>query len=177
MQYSLKRKKNLKTLRIVINADATVEVRAPFSLPIEKIDSFIGQKASWIKKHLEFFSRQVKTLNTLKVAQPTYEACKFRAKKLVCERLKIINQELGFNYNRVVIKNQRSKWGSCSCLKNLNFNYRILFLPLELADYLIAHELCHLREMNHSRSFYKLLRSIMPDFYSRQRELKKYACK
>jgi predicted metal-dependent hydrolase len=82
------------------------------------------------------------------------------------------NQLYNFTYNRVTIRNTRSRWGSCSSKKNLNFNYRILFLPPELQDYLIVHELCHLQEMNHAPQFWSLVAQQVPDYQLRMQQLR-----
>ena len=174
MEFLLKRKHKLKSLRITVNSAAAVVVHAPLTLPFSKINDFINKKAAWIRKQQEFFLLHAKKLDTGAVARPNYESCKNRARKLVMERLKFLNENLGFEYNRISIKNQRSKWGSCSSAGNLNFNYRILFLPIDLVDYLIVHELCHTRQLNHSRDFWRLVYSILPDAKQRTRELKKY---
>lgn len=88
------------------------------------------------------------------------------------ERLEHFGQLYNLTYNRVAIRNTRSRWGSCSSKKNLNFNYRILFLPPELQDYLIVHELCHLQEMNHAKQFWDLVALQCPDYTLRVQELR-----
>ena len=94
------------------------------------------------------------------------------ARVLVKAKLEHFNQHYGFKYNRISIRNQRSRWGSCSKQGNLNFNYRIIFLPPALADYLIVHELCHLQEFNHSRAFWALVTQTIPHYQTVRRELK-----
>lgn len=94
------------------------------------------------------------------------------ARILVHARLEYFNQLYGFSYNRIFIKNQKSRWGSCSSKKNLNFNYRIALLPTELQDYLIVHELCHLAEMNHSKNFWKLVERAVPEYKRLNKRLK-----
>lgn len=96
-----------------------------------------------------------------------YVEHKEAARTLVHARLAHYNQFYNFNYNRVAIRNTRSRWGSCSSKQNLNFNYRILFLPPELQDYLIVHELCHLQEMNHAQSFWDLVAEQVPQYKQR----------
>jgi len=93
-----------------------------------------------------------------------YAEHKEAARTLVHERLTHYNQYYRYQYNRVAIRNTRSRWGSCSSQKNLNFNYRILFLSPELQDYLIVHELCHLQEMNHAPQFWALVAQQIPDY-------------
>ncbi|MBI2411220.1 MAG: M48 family metallopeptidase [Candidatus Kerfeldbacteria bacterium] len=95
------------------------------------------------------------------------------ARALVHERLQYFNSLYQFTFHRVSIRNQRSRWGSCSQAGNLNFNYRIIFLPGDLVDYIIVHELCHLKEMNHSARFWHLVAQTIPDYAARRRYLKK----
>jgi len=92
-----------------------------------------------------------------------YEKHKHAARRLVHERLAHFNQQYNFRFGRVSIKNQRTRWGSCSKLGNLNFNYKIALLPQPLADYLIVHELCHLGEFNHSSRFHALVARALPN--------------
>ena len=96
-----------------------------------------------------------------------YVEHKEAARALCLSRLEHFNNHYNFTYNRVAIRNTRSRWGSCSSKKNLNFNYRILFLPPELQDYLIVHELCHLQEMNHAAGFWSLVAEQVPDYKQR----------
>jgi hypothetical protein len=93
------------------------------------------------------------------------------ARVLVHERLAHFNQHYNFRFNRVSIKNQRTRWGSCSKLGNLNFNYKIALLPPQLVDYLIVHELCHLAEFNHSPRFHALVARAVPNHRELRRML------
>jgi predicted metal-dependent hydrolase len=94
------------------------------------------------------------------------------ARKLVHEKLEYWNQFYGFAYNRVAIRNTRRCWGSCTSLKNLNFSYKLLFLPPHLQDYIIVHELCHLKELHHKESFWALLAEQIPAYEASITELK-----
>ena len=96
------------------------------------------------------------------------------ARALVYTRLAHYNQYYGLVYNRVTIRNQRRCWGSCTSLKNLNFSYKLLFLPEEVCDYVIVHELCHLKEMNHGPAFWALVAETMPHYKVCRRALKTY---
>lgn len=87
-----------------------------------------------------------------------------KARELTLARLHHFNQHYNFTWNRVAIRNQRRRWGSCSSLKNLNFNYKILFLPSHLQDYIIVHELCHLMELNHGQAFWNLVAEQIPHY-------------
>ena len=85
------------------------------------------------------------------------------------------NAHYGFSFGRVAIRDQRSRWGSCSKKGNLNFNYRLLFLPLPLVDLVIVHELCHLKEFNHSSAFWALVEQTIPDLALRRNALRHHA--
>ncbi|MCA9365610.1 M48 family metallopeptidase [Candidatus Kaiserbacteria bacterium] len=101
-----------------------------------------------------------------------YTEHKELARELVLTRLNQWNQFYGLEWNRVAIRNQKTCWGSCTSLKNLNFSYRLLFLPPHLQDYIIVHELCHLSELNHSPAFWDLVAMTMPDYHMHKRELR-----
>ncbi len=102
-----------------------------------------------------------------------YREHKEAARAFVHARLLAINAEhYNFTYNRVAIRNTRSRWGSCSKRGNLNFNYRLLFLPPHLADYVIAHELCHLQEFNHGPHFWALVEKVIPGYRQCRAELR-----
>ena len=101
-----------------------------------------------------------------------YVAHKEAARSLVLARLAHFSQYYEVTWNRVAIRNQKRCWGSCSAKKNLNFNYKILFLPAHLADYIIVHELCHLVEMNHGQKFWDLVAEQMPEYVAHVRELR-----
>lgn len=96
-----------------------------------------------------------------------------RAGALVKIKLEYWNQFYNFSYNRVAIKAHKGRWGSCSRLKNLNFNCKIIFLPEALVDYIVVHELCHLGELNHSPKFWNLVAQAMPGYLTRRAELRK----
>lgn len=107
-----------------------------------------------------------------------YLAHKAAARMVILERLEFFNQYYGFTYKRVAIRNTARSWGSCSSLGNLNFSYKLLFLPAALRDYVIVHELCHLRELNHGEQFWILVSACIPDYAllrSRLREIDKSA--
>src|SRR5256885_69333 len=93
------------------------------------------------------------------------------AETLVNERLLHFNQFYTFTYNKVTVRDQKSRWGSCSSKKNINFNYRLALIPPHLADYVIVHELCHIGQMNHSQKFWDLVAKTIPDYAKRRREL------
>ena len=106
-----------------------------------------------------------------------YNEHKEAAGVLVHAKLEKLNAHYGFTYGRVTIRDQRSRWGSCSKKGNLNFNYRLLFLPEELSDAVVVHELCHLKEFNHSSKFWALVGETIPDYIERKKKLAKLSLK
>ena len=95
------------------------------------------------------------------------------ARTFVENRISYFNKFYNFKINRIAIKNTKTRWGSCSSKGNLNFNYKIIYLKPELADYLIVHELCHLGELNHSRRFWALVSKTIPDYAKINEDLRK----
>lgn len=105
------------------------------------------------------------------------EALRAQAKRELPPRLAALAAQHGFTYNKVFIKNNVSNWGSCSSLKNINLNLRLVTLPPELQDYVMLHELCHLRYLNHGREFHALLESVCPGHRELARRMKEYKIK
>ncbi len=97
------------------------------------------------------------------------------ARELVRKKVEEFAGVYGFKFGKISVRNQRTRWGSCSRKGNLNFNYKIALLPARLADYIVVHELCHLGEFNHSQKFWDLVAKTMPDYLALRAELRKHA--
>ena len=96
-----------------------------------------------------------------------------KAEEVIRDRLDFFNEHYGFSFNRVTMRDQKSRWGSCSRLRNLNFNWRLIMAPIEVIDYVVVHELCHLKEMNHSPRYWSLVAEIMPNHKEMRHWLRK----
>lgn len=105
---------------------------------------------------------------------PEVERMRAQAKAQLPPRLAALAAQHGFQYKRVFIKNNRTNWGSCSSLGNINLNLRLVSLPPELQDYVMLHELCHLKYLNHSPQFHALLESVCPGHRALERQIKQY---
>ena len=128
---------------------------------------------SYIRRRLRPRSRPRKKISKKKVAShSSFHLHKKVALELCHARLAHFNSFYNLSYKKVSIKNQTSRWGSCSRRGNLNFNYRIALLPPEIADYIIVHELCHLGEFNHSKKFWDLVAKTVPDWNKLRAQLK-----
>lgn len=112
-----------------------------------------------------------------KVADDSWKIHKDHALTLVQEIIKTLPSNFKFEFNHLRVRNQKTRWGSCSSKGNLNFNYRIIYLPYELAEYLVIHELCHLKEMNHSKKYWLLVKTLCPNHKILSKRLKKFPMK
>ncbi len=158
-----------KTVALRVTGPHAAEIRAPADMPREQIDDFLNRHRAWLEKRLA--ARQEETLPRFSEAE--IRALADRALKIIPERARHFAALLGVAYGRVTIRNQKSKWGSCSGKGNLNFNCLLVLCPPQALDYVVIHELCHLREMNHSPAFWALVERAMPDYQTWREWLKK----
>lgn len=109
----------------------------------------------------------------VKKSKAEYENNKEQTRTLVIQKIIEFNTFYHFNFGRISIRNQRSRWGSCSKKRNLNFNYRLALIPNALVDYVVVHELCHLGEFNHSKDFWNLVAQTIPNHVEIRKQLHK----
>lgn len=136
------------------------ERREEEDMPMMLIERFVTKRADWIReKQVHFAKNPVSAFSLLfrKRDRREFAALRDRALVILTERLEHFNKIYGFTYGRITIRDQHSRWGSCSAKGNINFNYKLILLPDELRDYVVVHELCHLGEFNHSRAFWSLV--------------------
>ncbi|MEI6400163.1 MAG: SprT family zinc-dependent metalloprotease [bacterium] len=173
MEYIIKKNKRSKSIRISVKGNGEVVVTMPYRLPKYFAERFVESKKDWIaEKITEMKSRPPRPQKLLAhYSAKDFKEHKEQALRLVNERITHFNKWYQFDFAHVVIRNQKTRWGSCSGKKNLNFNYKIVFLPSELADYLIVHELCHLAQMNHGPKFWALVAEQIPDYKERRKQL------
>ncbi|MDP2363088.1 MAG: M48 family metallopeptidase, partial [Ignavibacteria bacterium] len=107
-----------------------------------------------------------------KSSRREYLAVKGQALKLAKQKIEEFNAIYNFRYQKISIRNQKTRWGSCSRKGNLNFSYRIIHLPEKHFDYIVVHELCHLKELNHSRDFWSLVAQTIPDYKEIRKEIR-----
>ena len=161
-----------KTLAVQIRADGSVVVRAPKRMAKYKIEEFLKEKQDWILSHREraLAAAEQKKENGLTEAER--KAAIRRAAQMLAEKTAHFAKEMGVTYGRITIREQKTRWGSCSSKGNLNFNCLLLLAPAEVLDYVVVHELCHRREMNHSPKFWAEVERILPDYHARRKWLK-----
>lgn len=161
-------------MRLAVYCDGSVVITTPHDLRETVAERFIREKTEWLFSKLAFF-KQFEGKPVARYSHDDYLKYKDGALNFVQERVKYFADQHGFHYNNIAIKNQKTCWGSCSRKANLNFNYKILFLPEKVQNYIIVHELCHLREFNHSKRFWKLVASMFPDYREIKAELRKHS--
>jgi len=160
-----------KSLRLAVYIDGRLVVTRPFWLSADSVRRFIREKADWIiakLDHFRDFPRPLLVSNN----RTDYLARREEARQLVSDRLAHFNKFYNFKYQVISIRNQATRWGSCSKKGNLNFNYRLLDLPPRVADYIVVHELCHLKEFNHSTRFWSLVAQTLPDYKELRRTMR-----
>lgn len=164
---------NRKSIAIEIKPDATVCVRAPFFMKDEEIYSFVKEKEEWIKEHLEEVkARKQKNENVQKMTMEEIRQLADLALKTIPPKVEYYAKKMNVDYGRITIRNQKTRWGSCSGKRNLNFNCLLMLTPEAVLDYVVVHELCHLIEMNHSEAFWQQVARVMPDYEKHRKWLK-----
>ena len=156
-----------RTVAVQITHDGRVVVRAPLWMSGGKIEAFLESKRSWIEKHLSHAAPQLPPLTEEEIT-----ALMAAAKEDLPRRVERLALQVGVSVNRVTIRCQRTRWGSCSAKGNLNLNCLLMICPEEVRDYVVVHELCHRREMNHSPRFWAEVERVMPDYRRHRRWLK-----
>ena len=172
MEYTLIKSRR-KTIAVEVR-DSGVIVRAPNRTTKREADAFVAKHASWIKRQQEKLASRRAEADTLpKLTDEELAELRRRAAEYIPGRVAYYARIMGLTYGRVTLRMQKSRWGSCSAKKNLNFNILLMLTPPEVIDSVIVHELCHLREMNHSARFYALVRAAYPEYDKWNKWLKK----
>ena len=149
-----------KTIAIQIAADGSVTVRVPKQCSRAAAEKFVEEKREWIRRKQRELEQRIWEQEEKKGQQTEWTPEYFAG-------------QMGVSFGRITIRDQKTRWGSCSARGNLNFNWRLILAPLEVLDYVVVHELAHRREMNHSDRFWKQVESVLPDYTWRKAWLKK----
>lgn len=166
---------NRKTVAIQVNSNLSVTVRAPRSTSEKDIEEILKKKEAWISKHIE----KIKETKERFEAEPTEKLTREKVIALAEEALKVIPERveyfakvIGVTYGKITVRNQKTRWGSCSSKGNLNFNCLLMLAPPEVLDYVVVHELCHRKQMNHSKAFWSEVEKVFPDYKEARKWLK-----
>lgn len=156
-----------KTISIRITPEGEILVRAPRSMPAADVRRFVESKGGWIEKHLSA-RPPVQPMTQTQLRELAH-----RALDIIPKRVAHFAPLAGVTYGRITIRNQRTRWGSCSAKGNLNFNCLLLLCPTEVLDYVVIHELCHRKQMNHSPLFWQEVERLCPDYRAHRDWLQK----
>lgn len=162
-----------KTMTLEVRRDGQVLVRAPQRMAEARIRRFVAQKTGWVLKNLEKIQRQDTSFTSV-LTQEEREKIRLKAWEIFTERALYFAKQMGVEFQKITIREQKTRWGSCSSNRNLNFNWKLLLAPPEILDYVVVHELAHLKEMNHSPAFWSEVEKILPDYKERKKWLKEY---
>ncbi len=170
IDYEYKISSRASRLRLSVFFDGRVSVVAPAGMNEDRVRRFVDFHSAWIYKRLEKFKRSpIKFLT--KSGKREFFKYRGLALKIAQERLEYFNVIYSLKFNRITIRNQKSRWGSCSRRGNLSFNYKIALLPDSLLDYVIVHEICHLAQMNHSKKFWDLVSVAIPNYKEARKQM------
>lgn len=163
-----------KTMSLEVTKEGRVLVRAPYRMPEARIRAFVEEKKEWLGRNVAKMEqrRQMKE-QTAAITEEQRRAGIEKARARIAERAAYYAPILGVTYGRITIRDQKTRWGSCSGRGNLNFTWKLILTPSEVLDYVVVHELCHRLEMNHSERFWNHVRSVLPDYQERRAWLKK----
>lgn len=158
-----------KTISLSLDENLDVLVRAPYFVSDRDVMRLVEKKADWINKHRNAYKHRsgqmasVERLTTEQLKQLAEEA-----KAYLPQRVRYYAGKMSVLYGRITIRNQRTRWGSCSGKGNLNFNCLLMLMPEAVIDYVVVHELCHRIEMNHSKRFWDQVARVLPDYRSQK---------
>jgi len=161
-----------KNIRISIKPFKGIQVSVPPAVPLRKALQFVDSKRNWIDRHLLSIKKYEE--QAIKAAKNNETIDPLLAKKQLTSHLQDLAKCFGFHYNKVSIRNQKTRWGSCSQNNNISLNRKILRLPYKLQKYILLHELVHTRYKNHSIKFWQELENILPQARELNKELKKH---
>lgn len=172
LTYVLRPHKRANRFKLTVYVDRGLVVTVPRrGYNQQSLQAFIKEHSEWVLGKLASFQRLREGMGNVD-REKEYRERREEAKQLVTEKIKYFSEKHNIPIRRITIKNQRTRWGSCSGRGNLNFNYRVVLLPPHLVDYVIFHELCHLKEFNHSVHFWNLVAKEIPNWRAVREELK-----
>lgn len=162
-----------KSIAIQVCPDGHLRIRAPRRMRDAEIVEFIEKNSSWISKQCEKMREYRESMSECPpLTLQELHALSDQALEVLPKRTAYFAEQIGVTYGRITIRNQKTRWGSCSGKGNLNFNCLLMLAPADVQDYVVVHELCHRKEMNHSPKFWAEVAKILPDYQERRTWLK-----
>lgn len=164
-----------KTVAIEITREAKVLIRAPYRMSVNEINRFVEKHMDWIAIHRQkAFKRLEEAEKDEKLDENQIRKLAEQAAAVIPGRVAYFAGQMNVSYGRITIRNQKTRWGSCSSKGNLNFNCLLMLVPSEVLDYVVIHELCHRKEMNHSVRFWHEVEKVLPGYREQEKWLKEH---
>ena len=166
-----------KSLGLEVLDANTVLARIPTRVSDRELKAFVENHRSWILEKTEVMAEREEKRKSTPAPPPELlsKTDRMKIQLKIGKRVRHYCEAMGVTVGYVTVKNQKTRWGSCSAKGNVNFNYQLAFLPDELLDYVVIHELAHRRHMNHSRAFWAEVEKYCPDYLERREQLKEYS--
>ena len=166
-----------KSLGLEVRDANTVLARIPTRVSDRELKDFVENHRSWILEKTEVMAEREEKRKSTPAPPPELlsKTDRMKIQLKIGKRVRHYCEAMGVTVGYVTVKNQKTRWGSCSAKGNVNFNYQLAFLPDELLDYVVIHELAHRRHMNHSRAFWAEVEKYCPDYLERREQLKEYS--
>ena len=166
-----------RTAALEVSQDGLVRLRLPYGYPEEQALEFLERKKAWLFQAMEKMSQRQKKREEVQAACPEIGGAKeqeyrSRAKAILTRKADAYAKKMGVTYEKLTVKDQKTRWGSCSAKGNLNFNWHIVLAPESVTDYVVIHELAHRVHMNHSAAFYQTVAAVMPDYRRQEQWMK-----
>ncbi|HWQ77625.1 MAG TPA: SprT family zinc-dependent metalloprotease [Anaerovoracaceae bacterium] len=163
-----------KTLALYVRRDGRLEVRAPLRTSRAYIDEFVLKKRDWIENTRNRLAERQDARKTIRLTKEEEAVYKKQAKAYLQQKCRHFSGIMGLRPGEIKVNGAKSRWGSCNRKGSINFTYRLLLAPEELTDYVVVHELAHLKEMNHSAKFWSIVEQTMPDYRARRKKLREF---
>lgn len=160
------------TVAIQVKRDGQIIVRAPRQMSRSKILAIVKEKEGWILSHLKEIKDRQEREPIEGLSDEEIQSLYKKAREVLPKKTGYYAKKMGVDYGRITIRMQKTRWGSCSSKGNLNFNCLLVLAPEEVQDYVVVHELCHRKQMNHSDLFWEEVEKVLPDFRKQKRWLK-----
>ncbi len=175
IKYFIRESSRSKYISLKIDSKSAVIITVPKGKKISEksIENVIADNQLWILKNLEKIEKKKSSVQYNRDGD--YKDYKDLALVIVKTKIEYFNSFYNYSFNNISIRDQKTKWGSCSSSGNLSFNYRICFLPDNLSDYIVVHELCHLKILNHSKYFWQKVEESIPNYRDLRKNIKEYS--
>lgn len=171
--YTIRSNPRTRRITIRVRRGGTVVVTKPRWVSKRAVEAYVEKSRAWIARAQARLGTATKT-SRVESSAKEYKKYKKAAHELIVRRMQHFARTHDLRWEQVSVRNQKSRWGSCSQRGTLSFNYRLVFLPRELADYVVVHELAHLKHLNHSRAFWALVGDMLPGYKEAKKELRRY---